>query len=133
MAQDRSDFTITFRRLALFSTAAGAGNAANSAVRDLFIDRPAFDAWAARYAQRLAAEASVDAERAARMNRVNPKFVLRNHLAEAAIQRAREADFAEVQRLMKVLAHPFDEQPENAADAAFPPAWAQQLEVSCSS
>ncbi len=133
MTQDRCDFTITFRRLALVQHRGRRRHAANAAVRDLFIDRPAFDAWAARYAQRLAAEASVDAERAARMNRVNPKFVLRNHLAEAAIQRAREADFAEVQRLMKVLAHPFDEQPENAADAAFPPAWAQQLEVSCSS
>ncbi len=130
MAQDRADFTITFRRLATFSTAAGA---ANAAVRDLFIDRDAFDAWSARYAARLRAETSVDADRAARMNRVNPKFVLRNHLAEAAIQRAREDDFSEVQRLLNVLQHPYDEQPELEADAGFPPAWAQQLEVSCSS
>ncbi|MDP1646677.1 MAG: YdiU family protein [Rubrivivax sp.] len=130
MAQDRADFTITFRRLATFGTGAGA---ANTAVRDLFIDRDAFDAWSARYAARLRAETSIDADRAARMNRVNPKFVLRNHLAEAAIQRARGSDFSEVQRLLRVLQHPFDEQPEHEADAGFPPAWAQQLEVSCSS
>ncbi len=130
MAQDRADFTITFRRLARFSTEPGA---ANDTLRDLFIDRAAFDAWGLRYAERLRAEASTDAERALRMNRVNPKFVLRNHLAETAIARAREGDFSEVQRLLKVLQHPFDEQPEAEADAGFPPDWATHLEVSCSS
>ncbi len=130
MAQDRADFTIAFRRLAGFDSAVGA---ANPAVRDLFIERAAFDAWATRYGERLRAEASLDAGRAARMNRVNPKFVLRKHLAETAIERARAGDFAEVQRLLKVLQHPFDEQPESEADAGFPPAWAQQLEISCSS
>ena len=130
MAADRADFTITWRRMAGFSSQAGARN---DAVRDCFIDRDAFDAWAARYAARLQAESSDDAQRAERMNRVNPKFVLRNHLAETAIERARQGDFHEVQRLLKVLQHPFDEQPEHEADAAFPPAWAKTLEISCSS
>jgi len=102
-------------------------------VRDLFIDREAFDVWAARYAARLRAETSDDAVRATAMRRTNPKYVLRNHLAEAAIRRAREGDFAEVRRLLKLLQHPFDEQPEHEADAGFPPDWAQHLEVSCSS
>jgi serine/tyrosine/threonine adenylyltransferase len=130
MAADRTDFTIAFRRLATFRSAPGADNAT---IRDVFVDRDAFDAWAARYRERLAAENCDDAARAARMNRVNPKFVLRNHLAQAAIERAQAGDFSEVQRLLQVLEHPFDEQPEHAADADFPPAWAQQIEVSCSS
>lgn len=130
MAADKADFTITFRRLAGFDSSEGARN---DAQRDLFIDREAFDAWAARYAARLRSESSLDAERAARMNRVNPKFVLRNHLAEVAIRQAQAGDFAETQRLLKVLEHPYDEQPEASADADFPPAWAQQIEVSCSS
>ena len=130
MAQDHTDFTITFRRLSAFGSAEAEVNAP---LRDLFIDRAAFDAWAARYRQRLQAEGSVDAERAARMNRVNPKYVLRNHLAETAIVRARGGDFSEVQRLLQVLQHPFDEQPANEADAGFPPDWATHLEVSCSS
>jgi serine/tyrosine/threonine adenylyltransferase len=136
MAADHADFSITFRRLAGFNSATGATgapSAANDALRDMFIDRAAFDAWGLRYAARLQAENSVDAERAARMNRVNPKFVLRNHLCETAINQAREGDFSEVQRLMKVLQRPFDEQPEFEADAGFPPDWASQLEVSCSS
>ena len=130
MAQDRADFSITWRRLAGFDSAA---DAVTPSVRDLFIDRAAFDAWATRYGERLRAESSIDAERAARMNRVNPKFVLRNHLAETAIERARAGDFSEVQRLLKVLQRPFDEQAEHEADAGFPPVWATELEISCSS
>ena len=132
MAADKADFTITFRRLAAFDSAPGAPNAT---LRDLFLDREAFDAWAARYAARLRDEAGLDAERALRMNRINPKFVLRNHLAEVAIQNAENGDFAEVDRLLKVLQQPFDETPAgaSASDAGFPPEWAQTIEVSCSS
>jgi serine/tyrosine/threonine adenylyltransferase len=68
-----------------------------------------------------------------RMNRVNPKFVLRNHLAEVAIGKARAGDFDEVARLLAVLEHPFDEHPGADADASFPPDWARSIEVSCSS
>ncbi len=130
MAAERTDFSICFRRLCSFDRAA---SAANTPLRDLFIDRVAFDAWAERYRARLQAEMSVDADRLLRMKQCNPKYILRNHLAEAAIQQARKGDFAEVNRLLKVLQRPFDEQPESEADAAFPPDWAQQLEVSCSS
>jgi serine/tyrosine/threonine adenylyltransferase len=130
MAQERTDYTIAMRRLCDFSSAE---HAANETMRDLFIDRAAFDAWAARYAQRLRAEHSVDAERRMRMQRTNPKFVLRNHLAEQAIRHANAGDFSEVARLASVLQHPFDEQPEHEADAGFPPDWADALSVSCSS
>jgi uncharacterized protein YdiU (UPF0061 family) len=130
MARDRADYTITFRRLAGFDSRPASPNAA---LRDLFIDRPAFDAWALRYAARLAAEGSDDAARALRMNRCNPKYVLRNHLAQAAIGRAETGEFDDVQRLLRLLQRPYDEQPEHEADAGFPPAWAAQLEVSCSS
>lgn len=121
MAAGRVDFTIAFRRLADLG-----------AVRDLFLDREAFDAWALRYRQRLAAEGSIEAERAGRMNRVNPAVVLRNHLAESAIRQAQAGDFSEIQRLLKVLQRPYDA-PVLASDAGFPPDWAQHLEVSCSS
>ncbi|MEY4563850.1 MAG: hypothetical protein RLZZ618_3127 [Pseudomonadota bacterium] len=130
MAADKTDFTILFRRLSLFRSEAGARN---DELRDLFIDREGFDAWAVTYGERLRAEDSVDTERALQMNRVNPKYVLRNHLAEVAIQQAREGNFSEIDRLLKLLARPFDEHPEQSACADFPPAWANQIEVSCSS
>ncbi|MEP7099979.1 MAG: protein adenylyltransferase SelO [Burkholderiales bacterium] len=132
MAADRCDFTITFRRLGGFAMDPRADNAS---IRDMFVDRAAFDAWALRYADRLLRESSIDAERRLRMNRANPKFVLRNHLAEVAIREAQAGDFSETQRLLKVLQHPFDEQNGAASDryAGFPPEWAQAIEVSCSS
>jgi uncharacterized protein YdiU (UPF0061 family) len=67
------------------------------------------------------------------MDAANPKFILRNHLAQEAIHRAEQGDFSETARLLKVLQRPFDEQPEHAAYADFPPDWAQHIEVSCSS
>jgi len=127
MATERRDFTITWRALAAL------GGGAAEPVRDQFIDRAAFDAWAARYAARLATEGGPSAERAARMNAVNPKYILRNHLCENAIRAATAGDFSETERLLKVLQRPCDEQPEHAAYAAHPPEWAQSLEVSCSS
>jgi uncharacterized protein YdiU (UPF0061 family) len=130
MHANRADFTMTFRNLAKMSKA----DASNDApARDLFLDRAAFDAWASDYRARLAEETLSDAERAAAMNRVNPKYVLRNHLAEQAIRRAAEKDFSEVERLLDVLRHPYDEQPQYEAYAGLPPNWASDLEVSCSS
>jgi serine/tyrosine/threonine adenylyltransferase len=127
LAAERTDFTISFRRLSRFTREGD-----NAALRDLFLDRESFDAWALRYRARLHAEASTDAERQARMLSTNPAVVLRNHLAEGAIRQAEGGDFSEVARLLKVLQHPYDEA-EQASDADFPPDWAQHLEVSCSS
>ena len=122
MAEDRTDFTITWRRLAQ-----------PDAARDAFLQRDKFDAWALRYRERLAWESSDDAQRVARMNRINPKFVLRNHLAQTVIEAAQRGEFGDTERLLKVLERPFDEQPEHEAVAGYPPEWASQLEVSCSS
>ena len=136
MATDHCDFTLTFRRLAGFSTVPGA---ANASVRDMFIDLAAFDAWSIRYGQRLQREGSDDVKRALQMMRVNPKFVLRNHMAEVAIRAAENGDFTETHRLLQVLRAPFDEVPAGVDASAieryagFPPEWAQTIEVSCSS
>jgi uncharacterized protein YdiU (UPF0061 family) len=130
MHASRADFTSTFRRLSRVSKHDANGDAA---VRDSFVDLEAFDGWLADYRARLALEPRDDAARREAMDRVNPKYVLRNHLAETAIRRAKEKDFSEVERLAAVLRRPFDEQPEYEAYAALPPDWAGGLEVSCSS
>jgi uncharacterized protein YdiU (UPF0061 family) len=71
------------------------------------------------------------------MNRINPKYVLRNYLAETAIRKARgndgPRDFGEIERLRDCLSRPFDEQPQYAPYAAAPPDWAGSLHLSCSS
>ena len=131
LAQDKVDFTIAHRRLCDFDAAE---SAPNTALRDLFIDRTAFDGWAVRYAAALRAQPREPAHRRTAMLGANPRVVLRNHLAEAAIQAAEAGDFTEVQRLNRVLATPYDEHPESRpADTDFPPDWALQLSVSCSS
>jgi serine/tyrosine/threonine adenylyltransferase len=132
MARHRVDYTLTWRLLGEHRVGM-VGAAQPEPVRDLFLDGEGFDAWVLRYDARLRAEHSVDAERQRRMHAVNPKFILRNHLAELAIRQAEAGDYAEVQRLHRVLTRPFDDQPEHAAYAALPPEWAGSLEISCSS
>jgi uncharacterized protein YdiU (UPF0061 family) len=129
--ESRADYTTFFRRLGEFDSATGADNAA---LRDLFVDRDAFAAWAGRYRVRLALEASMASERRPRMDRVNPKYVLRNYLAEMAIRKAAdERDYSEIDRLMRLLAHPYDDQATMQAYAEPAPQWASALAVSCSS
>jgi len=126
--KNRVDYTLFFRALGGFRP-----GVANSALRDQFLDRPAFDAWAASYAARLRGQGMGDAERKARMDAVNPRYILRNYLAQTAIDSAMQRDFSEVDRLLEVLRDPYAEQPENAAYAAPPPDWASRIQVSCSS
>jgi uncharacterized protein YdiU (UPF0061 family) len=131
LEQNHVDYTIFLRRLCGFDSAE---NASNTPLRDLFPDRPAFDVWAARYAATLRQYNSQDAARAQAMRQLNPKYILRNHLAEVAIRRAADhRDYSELQRLHELLSRPYDEQPEFDEYARDPPEWARQIEVSCSS
>lgn len=116
------DFTRSFRRLAT-----------PELLRDHLKDLAAYDAWLVDYRARLTAEQSDDGERAARMNRINPKYVLRNHLLQTAITRAEGGDSSEIDRLFQLIQRPYDEQPEFESYAALPPDWAQHISVSCSS
>ena len=131
----RPDFTLFFRQLSQLPARVDAGDRAkvDAPLRDQFIDRTAGDAWLADWRARLAQTPGDDDARQATMRAANPRYVLRNWLAEAAIRQARTGDFSEVARLLRCLRHPFDEQPEFAAYAAPPPDWAQGIEVSCSS
>jgi hypothetical protein len=97
------------------------------------VNRDRFDEWALRYRSRLQSEASDDKVRQAAMNLVNPKYVLRNYLAQIAIEKAQQKDFSEVDRLLAVLQRPYTEQLGMNAYAAPPPNWGKHLSVSCSS
>ena len=125
-----SDFTRSFRHLSRLHTDT---DALAADVREEIADIEAFDAWVVDYRARLRAESSNDAERAKRMNAVNPKYVLRNHLAQVAIEKAQQSDASEIDVLFKLLRTPYDEQPQYEAYAAEPPASVRHIEVSCSS
>jgi uncharacterized protein YdiU (UPF0061 family) len=130
MHRSKSDFTLTFRRLATIDS-----NSERPAIgmREEIMDIAAFDAWLPKYRARLLSENSVDAERAARMNAVNPLYVLRNHLAQAAIEQAEGGSTEELDRLARVLGNPYVEQAGMEVYAAEPPTHLRHLEVSCSS
>ncbi len=124
------DYTNLFRDLARFRPA---DPSSVVPLRDRFTDRAGFDAWAADYRERLRFERSEDAARGAAMRAVNPRYVLRNYLAQRAIEDAERGDYSELERLLALLSRPFDEQPAMAAYAEEPPAWGRRLAVSCSS
>ncbi len=129
--KNRIDYTLFLRALCDFDPAP---EATNPALRDLFIDRSAFDDWAASYRAALAENPQDIAVRAKAMRAVNPKYILRTYLAEQAIRAVRDnQDTTEIDRLMTLLQAPFDEHPGMEAYAAAPPEWAQHLELSCSS
>jgi len=130
MQQSHIDYTNFFRTLGSFSSENGSHN---ESLRDFFLDREAFNRWAKRYADRLHREKSSDEERSLRMNQVNPKYVLRNYLAQQAIEKAQQKDYSEIDRLLTLLQNPYSEQPGMDVYAAPPPNWGKHLSVSCSS
>ena len=124
------DHTIFFRRL---SRLARASTPYDDRVAELFTNRSEWYDWQRLFRDRLALEATEDERRHAAMLATNPKFILRNYLAQSAIEAAEARDYSEIARLHAVLRAPFDEQPENESYAAPPPEWAGGISVSCSS
>src|SRR5262249_980504 len=111
MAQGKADFTLTFRRL----SDAAAGDASN--VRALFAEPAALGGWATRWQAAPADEPQSASERQAAMRAVNPAFIPRNHRIEAVIVAATNDDYAPFEELLRVLAKPYEDQPEFAAYA----------------
>lgn len=131
MQQSRVDYTRLFRSLGKIR---GDDEQQLHPLRDSFVDREAFDAWLKDYHAALRKEARPDAERQKTMMSINPKYVLRNYMAQTAIEKAQhDKDYSEIDHLMTVLQAPFDEHPEHAHYADAPPDWAADLSVSCSS
>ena len=117
MAANAADFTLTFRHLC----EAAVTPDGDSAVRGLFADPSAYDAWAVTWRARLAREDGDALARRARMRLVNPGFIPRNHLVEEAIQAAYLGRFEPLEALVGVLATPYDDRP-GAERYTLPPA-----------
>jgi uncharacterized protein YdiU (UPF0061 family) len=119
------DYTIFWRKLADYE---------KNNLRSMFAPTESqFDDWIQLYQKRLAKESSDAVARKQRMNQVNPKYILRTYLAQNAIQKANQKDYSEVNKLLKILQHPFDEQPEHEEYAQLPPDWSKLICLSCSS
>jgi serine/tyrosine/threonine adenylyltransferase len=106
MAGNGADMTLTFRRLC----AAATGPEGDAPVRALFTDGSVYDGWAERWRARLQREPGTPAARRAAMRTVNPAYIPRNHLVEAALTAATErGDFGPFEDLLTVLSQPFEE------------------------
>jgi len=122
LQQERLDYTGFFRSLA--SHRPGSELAAAS---------ERMRAWLARYSTRLLAQSSADAERAERMRRANPKYVLRNWIAQEAIEAAQQGYYELIEALRRLFADPSAEHSGMERFAEPPSAAARELAVSCSS
>lgn len=132
MARERADFTRVFRALAHIPVTAAASDAV---FVNEFADRAAAARWLETWRARVAGEQgrNADTARAHGMTAVNPKYILRTHMAQHAIERAQAGDYSEIARLHALLRRPFDEQPENEQDAQLPPDSGRGVMLSCSS
>ena len=93
--------------------------------------------WIRRYGERVQKDGTSHQVRLKRMNAVNPKYVLRNYLAQLAIDKSEQGDHSSVNELLDVLRHPYDEQPDKEEYAQKRPEWARHRAgcsmLSCSS
>ncbi|MGN6513724.1 MAG: protein adenylyltransferase SelO [Lysobacteraceae bacterium] len=140
MAAAEVDMTLWFRGLADLDLAAPS----LAPLEEAFYDparradcAPALEAWLARYARRLQEDPLDPAARRARMDAANPRFVLRNYLAQQAIERAEAGDTDGIAELLDVMRRPCEEQPGREAFARRRPEWARTRAgcsmLSCSS
>ncbi|MDX1605815.1 MAG: YdiU family protein [Candidatus Competibacterales bacterium] len=143
-----TDMTLFFRGLAEFDPAAAGETEAQALPAPLeaacyapgSLDREHCSrtaAWLRRYADALDRAGVTEDARRQRMNRVNPRYVLRNYLAQLAIDAAGQGDFSVIEELQAVLRRPYDEQPGMERYAAKRPEWARHRPgcsmLSCSS
>ena len=144
-----TDMTLFFRQLAAIPVDGAADTADDRGLveplRRAFYSEDAFAtarierlaAWIRRYIARARRDALPVRERRERMNRANPKYVLRNYLAQQAIDALERGDASVMARLMTVLQRPYDEQPEHDDLADRRPEWARHKPgcsaLSCSS
>ena len=140
LQEAETDFTIFFRRLATVPLE-GTAEQQLAPLRPAFYDERASHerlcAWLRRYADRIRSEGIAQATRLERMQSANPKYVFRNYLAQQAIDALEAGDASVLERLMRVLERPYDEQPEHEDLAARRPEWARHKAgcsaLSCSS
>lgn len=138
------DMTIFFRTLADIDPSAATPDSVAAAFDLAYYDdakrragAAAFAQWFARYAARASADGSTSIERSLRIRAASPRYVLRNYLAQEAIDRAEQDDFGGVEDLLEVLRRPYDEQPGRETYAQRRPDWARNRAgcsmLSCSS
>lgn len=139
-----TDMTIFFRRLAGVEVAGSPADALDALMDAYYLPeqvvgdvRTRIEAWLAAYLRRVRRDGGDLASRRRTMNATNPKYVLRNYLAQLVIDKAEAGDYSMVGEVLELLRRPYDEQPDKDAFAARRPDWARARvgcsQLSCSS
>jgi uncharacterized protein YdiU (UPF0061 family) len=123
MESEKLDYTNTFRNLTQART--------NLTTAEL--DSDIAKSWIISFQDRHAKEVLSADKTVTLMNQSNPKFILRNYMAQEAIDAAEDSDFSQLETLITVITTPFEELKEYQNFANKSPAWAKDLEISCSS
>ena len=123
MESEKLDYTNTFRNLTQALT--------NKITPEL--DSDIAKSWIVSFQERQTTEGLSLDKKVISMNQVNPKFILRNYMAQEAIDAAENNDFSILETLIIILTKPFKEHKEYQNFANKSPAWAKDLEISCSS
>ena len=149
LAEVETDMTIFYRKLALFEVDSLSANFSDEQLLAPLLDayyrldalsndyKSRMANWLRHYGVRVKKEGLSARERVQAMNKVNPKYVLRNYLSQQAIDKAEAGDFSMVNELLDVMRRPYDEQPEKEKFAKKRPEWARNKpgcsQLSCSS
>ncbi len=149
LAEVETDMTIFYRKLAVFEVESVVGCFTDEQLLEPISEawyrldaltedyKVRFAVWIRKYILRLQNEAVLQVDKVKQMNRVNPKYVLRNYLAQLAIDKAEQGDFSMINELLEVMRNPYDEQLEHAQYAVKRPEWARHKagcsKLSCSS
>ncbi len=120
------DYTLFFRTLSHYT-----GN--REALYDIAMDPVVIDKWLEMYDKRLLLEENTAEQRVKMMLQVNPKYVLKNHMLQEAIEEAEKGDFKKVEELLYIASHPYDELPEFEHFAGDTPEEYKNIGLSCSS
>ena len=131
LQESRADYSIFFRELGHFQS--GPGGFVRPPRGLLGEPTPRLGAWLARYAERLRRDGSEDPARREEMTSVNPEYVLRNWIAQEAIERAEQKDFGLIESLRLLFREPFREHPGMERFSEPPRGAAREIVVSCSS
>jgi len=132
LAQVETDMTLFYRLLASDTLSVEAIADAYYEPESLGKDyRDAMTAWLNDYQTRLSQDKQTTAARQAAMNKVNPKYIFRNYLAQQAIDKADDGDATMLNELLTLLKKPYDDQTEFEHYAAKRPDWAR-TKVGCS-
>ncbi len=149
LAEAETDMTIFYRKLALLDTEGKVDSLTDEQLLkpveeawyrlDALTEdyKTRFANWLRKYLYRMQKESLTQADKEQRMNAVNPKYVLRNYLAQLAIDKAEQGDYSMVNDLLDVMRHPYDEQADKQEYAKKRPEWARHKagcsKLSCSS